>query len=95
MYDSVRGFAFFKHAFAMRILVTTAKTHDVGESDFFHQQLEARNTETTVTLDCEWSVGKKEKKKKKEQEEMDENSRFTNWSAWSLGLAWPGTTVER
>ena len=28
--------------------VTTAKTHDIGESDFFHQQLEARDTQTTV-----------------------------------------------
>ena len=40
-----------KHAFGYT--VTTAKTYAVGESDFFHQQLEARNTQTTVTL-CEW-----------------------------------------
>ena len=39
------------HACIRQTAVATtcsAKTHDVGESDFFHQQFEARNTQTTV-----------------------------------------------
>ena len=65
VYDSVRGFAFFKHAFAMRILWWRRKHMTLGSQIFFHQPLEARNTQTTVTLDCEWSVGKKEEERKK------------------------------
>ena len=65
----------------------------LGSQIFFHQQLEARNTQTTVTLDCEWSVGKK-RKEKEEQEEMDENSRVTDWSAWSLRGPGPLLSVD-
>ena len=34
------------------------------------------------------------KKKKKEQEEMDENSRFTDWSTWSLRGPGPLLSVD-
>ena len=69
---------------------TTAKTHDVGEPVFFHQPLEARNTQTTVTLDCEWSVGTKRKRKKKRA-----RRKLPIHGLECLILAWPGTTVER
>ena len=49
VYDSVRGFAFFQTCVRHADTVTTAKTHDVGSQIFFHQHLEARNTQTTVT----------------------------------------------
>ena len=68
--QSVRGFAFFKHvkhALAMRILWRRRKHKTLGSQIFFHQQLEleARNTQTTVTLDCEKMVSWQEKKKEK------------------------------
>ena len=68
------------------VILWRPQTPDVGESDFFHQQLEARNTQTTVTL----VNGKLATWKKKEQEEMNENSRLS-------GVLGPCvcTTVER
>ena len=53
VYDSVRGFAFFEHEHNILCVhqtdaVTTAKTHGSWEGRFFHQKLEARDTQTTV-----------------------------------------------
>ena len=64
----------------------------LGSQIFFHQQLGARNTQTTVTLDCEWSVGKKRKRKKRARRN---GRKLPIHGLECLVLAWPGTTVER
>ena len=65
---------------------TTAKTHDVGESDFFISSLKF----ATHRLPKRSTVNGKLAKKKKEQEEMDQNSRLSGVLGPSVG-----TTVER
>ena len=56
VYDSVHGFAFLSssnmrspHGYCDHRENTT-----LGSQIFFHQQLEARDTQTTVKLSCEW-----------------------------------------
>ena len=59
--------------------VTTAKSHDVGESDFFLSSLKLAHTDNfNARL---WMVSWQNEKKKKEQEEKDGNSRLS----WVLG----------
>ena len=91
VYDSVFWFAFFKHVFAIRIL-TTAKTHDVGESDFFSSAAwSSRHTENSNTP--LWMVSWQKKKKKKEKSKK----KWTKTPDWVeyLVLAWgPLLTVD-
>ena len=75
--------------------VTTAKTHDVGESDFFSSAAWTWSLQHTDNRNARlWMVSWQEKKKKKKRARRN-GRKLPIHGLECLVLAWPGTTVER